>query len=146
MSIFLLVGENKCGKSTFIRNYFNQLQSESYATVGIDFGRFKKGPKWIEFWEIAGFENNLSYKRIAEPFLETHLSCIDILYVIFDASEPSSLGKSLKYMDWLHSHKCEIKEMKLIGTKTDLGIHPAFSATNCIYTNYSSKIQLDIFK
>ena len=133
--IYCFVGESYCGKTTFIRNYFNNVKETAYATVGIDFGRIIKNNEVIEFWEIGGHERILSFKRIAEPFLKSHLSIIDVLVVLFNASDPTSLSQSLKYIEWLQSHNCTIKIVKLVGTKTDLGIHTVYSTTDCLYTN-----------
>ena len=135
MSLILVVGESGCGKSTFIRRHFNQPSQEAYVTVGIDFGRISKDDKMIEFWEIAGFEKNASFKRISEPFLESHLKNIELLFVVFNTSDPGSLSNSLKYIKWLQEHQCMINAIQLIGNKTDLGIHPAYSATDCKFTN-----------
>ena len=78
MSLILVVGESGCGKSTFIRRQFNQPSQEAFVTVGIDFGRLSSNGEMIEFWEIAGFEKNTSFKNISEPFLESHLKIIDL--------------------------------------------------------------------
>ena len=136
MTLLVFVGESSSGKSTYIRNYFNSKIKNAFITVGIDFGRIEDVEKKdiIEFWEIAGFEHSPSFKAIAEPFLATHLQVIDELFIIFDASNPASLQNSLLYIDWLQGHHCQIIKMSLIGNKTDLGIHPVYSATNCTFT------------
>ena len=143
MSIIVIVGESGSGKSTFIRRYFNQPSVEAYVTVGIDFGRLQVDDQAIEFWEIAGFEKNNSFKRISEPFLASHLQKIDLLFVVFSSSDPGSLSCSLKYIKWLQEHQCVVKEIQLVGNKSDLGIHPAYSATDCKFTNNKGILQED---
>eukprot|EP00835_Amoeboradix_gromovi_P000216 NODE_7_length_48057_cov_0.322240.p25 type:complete len:145 gc:universal NODE_7_length_48057_cov_0.322240:3436-3870(+) len=142
MVTYAFVGECQCGKSTFIRNFFDSENVESYATVGIDFGRVKEKDRVVEFWEIAGHEYSQSFKRIAEPFIASHLHSIDVLFTVFNSSDPASLSASLKYIEWLQMHHSIIGKVLLVGTKSDLGIHSVYSGTDCIFTNKNQKINI----
>jgi small GTP-binding protein len=128
----MVVGENHCGKTSFVKRYVHNVFSAAYkATIGLDFAL--KVLSWeesttvrLQLWDIAG------QQRYSNTPRSDYRGAVGA-FVAFDATNPRTFDCVLKWkeeLDHLKSWDGSQIPVILIMNKCDLNKYPTIPSTD----------------
>lgn len=110
----ILVGSGGAGKTAFLSKLINQTFSEQYQpTIGVNVIKYIRDDVIINFWDVAGVENNAGLR-------DGYYAGADVVIFFADLTNPDSFKNISKYArDVFRATNHSISRI-FIGTKLDI--------------------------